>query len=760
MKQPKVSIILALFNNWKYTFNCLQSLEKDTYTNKEIIILDNNSTDETLEKLPEFIKQSPLNIKVIWNKTNLGFAKANNIGLRMAKGEYIVLLNNDTYVTKGWIEGLIIHANKQGVGLVGPVTNNIGNEAKIDVLYESGNWDEMHRITKEYTTLHKGETLPAQTVAAFCWMMKRSVFNKVGYLDERFEQGWFEDDDYCRRIKIAGLKVLIAEDVFVHHEGGKSFSLMKKDELTSLFNKNKKKFEEKWQTQWIPHHYRIEIREIKQILKKIMKVSVQIKSIRQDLLIDEGYPLFRLFQPFKKFLSYKELDVEPFDYNKYLNLRGKEKLKKRLEKLKKYYRKLRSLQSSVLYIPFQIYHRFESVPKATRMIRTLWTISKILPPLPGKPDIVICSIIGYLFRHQRPQHLAEQLAKRGHRVFYLDHQFITQNTLDKDHYEIKKIKKNIYLCKLTAHNNLNIYIEKPTREDKKTILISFCKFVKDAGLTNFILKIDHPFWGYIFNSSKFKIMYDCMDDHESFEMSSDELVKIESKIAREARAVTAASDHLYLKMKKFHPKMLALVKNAGEYTHFAVAQNKTQLKPPDIKQCKGKIIGYYGAIAEWFDAEIVIRLAKEYPSHSIVLIGAVTHETLRGVASKFNNVFLLGEKPYKELPNYSANFDVCLIPFVINDLIKATNPVKIYEYFAAGKPVVATDLPELHNIKDFVYLAKNNDEFVELTKKALEEKDPSLTKKRIDYAKENTWDKRGEVLYTIIEKLQHQESLR
>jgi len=250
----RVSIIIVTYNNIDYTKMCIDSIFKYTaYPNYEVIIVDNNSTDGTREYLKKIEKEHK-EVKIVLNDDNLGFAKANNIGIKVATGEYIILLNNDTVVTRGWISGLLRHfANS--VGMVGPVTNSIGNEAKINVPYK--NLDEMHAFAEYYTSKHFGESFKINVLAMFCVAIKREIIDKVGLLDERYGVGMFEDDDYAMAVRKAGYKLLCAEDVFIHHFGSATFKGLLKDKTyRRLFDENRKKFEEKWNVKWVPHKYR------------------------------------------------------------------------------------------------------------------------------------------------------------------------------------------------------------------------------------------------------------------------------------------------------------------------------------------------------------------------------------------------------------------------------------------------------------------------------------------------------------------------
>jgi GT2 family glycosyltransferase/glycosyltransferase involved in cell wall biosynthesis len=251
---PRVSVVVLCYNNLDFTESCIDSLRgPGAYPNLELICVDNGSTDGTGEYLGR-LGETFDNIKVILNGENLGFAAGNNVGIKAASGDFIILLNNDTFGTPGWIFGLIRHLRENSsIGLVGPVTNNIGNEAKLDIDYHD--MKSMFTESFKHTSANRGNLLSVPTIAFFCVGFSRDLVDQVGLLDEQFGQGFFEDDDYCRRVTEEGYKIVIAEDVFVHHHLSATFSRENAERRERLFEENKKKYEAKW-GKWKPHVYR------------------------------------------------------------------------------------------------------------------------------------------------------------------------------------------------------------------------------------------------------------------------------------------------------------------------------------------------------------------------------------------------------------------------------------------------------------------------------------------------------------------------
>ncbi|MCI0337267.1 MAG: glycosyltransferase [Acidobacteria bacterium] len=254
MTTPRTSIIIVTYNNLVLTRLCLESIFKNTeYPNYEVIIVDNNSNDGTQSYLQSTSEKHD-NLIIILNRINDGFAKATNQGIRKAKGAYLVLLNNDTIVPQGWLSRLLMHLRDPAAGLVGPVTNFVGNEAKIDADYST--WAEMESFARDYMWRHHRLVADIQMLSMFCLAMRKEVFEKVGPLDEQFGLGMFEDDDYSLRVRQHGYRVICAADTFVHHFGQAAFGkLIRSGDYDRIFDENRRKFERKWDIEWKPHRH-------------------------------------------------------------------------------------------------------------------------------------------------------------------------------------------------------------------------------------------------------------------------------------------------------------------------------------------------------------------------------------------------------------------------------------------------------------------------------------------------------------------------
>ncbi len=249
---PVASIVIVTYDNLPLTRLCLTSvLENTDGASFELVLVDNGSTDGTAGFL-EGLRDLDERVRVSLNPGNLGFPAATNQGLRMARGQYLVLLNNDTLVPPGWLSGLLRHLDDPSVGAVGPVTNRIGNEAQVDTAYDD--YQGLLGFADAWMTAHRGQAFDLPMLAMYCLALRRDVYEAIGPLDERYGRGLLEDDDYAARLRAAGLRSVCAEDVFVHHFGEASFGkLVSTGEYQAILHDNQRAFREKWGEAWAPY---------------------------------------------------------------------------------------------------------------------------------------------------------------------------------------------------------------------------------------------------------------------------------------------------------------------------------------------------------------------------------------------------------------------------------------------------------------------------------------------------------------------------
>jgi glycosyltransferase involved in cell wall biosynthesis/Flp pilus assembly protein TadD len=246
------SIIILCCNQLDYTRQCLESVLAHTRAPYELILVDNGSSDGTGEYLHQLAvsdQRSAVRIVVIGNETNRGFAVGCNQGLAAARGQYLILLNNDTIVTPGWLEGLIALslADWPKMGMVGPVTSMAAGPQQIPVDYRS--LDDLNAFAARRRREFAGKALEVERLIGFCLLIRRDVLQAVGStLDERFGLGFFEDDDLCFRAREKGFRLAVALDVFIHHFGNRTFTGLGLD-AHQMLKENFERFQAKWGTE-------------------------------------------------------------------------------------------------------------------------------------------------------------------------------------------------------------------------------------------------------------------------------------------------------------------------------------------------------------------------------------------------------------------------------------------------------------------------------------------------------------------------------
>jgi len=216
INNPKLSIIIPTYNQHDLTAQCLDQIYTVGTQDYEIILIDNGS--EPPQKLPYYGQ-------IIRNESNLGFPVAVNQGIQAAKGEYIILLNNDCIVTPGWDTKLIDCLNS-GYAIAGPMTNYCAGLQQTNIpVYH--NIDELNENAKSYTSNYKGNIYQdVNFIIGFCMAFRKSLFDEIGPFDESLWPCSGEEVDFCLRTRQWHKKIAICRDTYIHHIGSQTFKDM------------------------------------------------------------------------------------------------------------------------------------------------------------------------------------------------------------------------------------------------------------------------------------------------------------------------------------------------------------------------------------------------------------------------------------------------------------------------------------------------------------------------------------------------------
>lgn len=328
-------------------------------------------------------------------------------------------------------------------------------------------------------------------------------------------------------------------------------------------------------------------------------------------------------------------------------------------------------------------------------------------PRPEKYDVVCLAICDWDARTQRPQQLMSRFAAAGHRVF-----FVRPRLRRSGPPFVATLKRE------------NVYEISLRRGEPLTALP-----LADARVV-----VEAPGWWPLARGCGWPVIYDCMDLHGGFRTVRQREVRLEGELLARADVVIVSSAALEGHARRKRSDVL-LVRNGCEFDHFARTARARNARP---------VIGFYGAIAEWFDTALVARLAARRTDWDFVLVGSTYGGDIARLA-KLPNVTMPGEQAYASLPDWLGRFDVGIVPFRRTPLTEATNPVKVYEMLAAGKPVVSVPLPEVAALAPLVRLASTPEEFEREITAALAE-DDSAAEPRRAFAREQTWEKRFEVM--------------
>jgi len=360
-----------------------------------------------------------------------------------------------------------------------------------------------------------------------------------------------------------------------------------------------------------------------------------------------------------------------------------------------------------------------------------------LSPSPSHlPDLLFYPMTDWHTRIQRTQHLVRAFAALGFRCIYINphlgREFESTRLFDKAH-RLAELEENIFELHIRLPRE-PVFHDRLLTEAEEDAVVSAIRRVlpEDASV---IQMLSFPLWLGVArrfrNESGFPMVYDCHDLLSGFHNICGDIIAAEAGLLGEADLVLFSSQGLGDRYGAQVRKSL-LVRNAVTAAHFQNAQAGGG--PPAA--------GYVGALDSWFDVEAVEQAALKNPHCRFLLVGRIEYEPIRRLAS-LPNVEFSGEIPYQQVPEMLARFRAALIPFAINPLTLMTNPIKMYEYFSCGLPVVSSPLPEAQAMGDLVYIAHTSAEFALHVSQALAEDDPSRRARRKEIAAHENWTTRA-----------------
>jgi len=371
---------------------------------------------------------------------------------------------------------------------------------------------------------------------------------------------------------------------------------------------------------------------------------------------------------------------------------------------------------------------------------------------------IIALEMGIWFSHKgRREQIMERLSDK-YRIIYFDKMNNLLSIIKNHPGQVKSY--------LTLHiqmvNPYLIYVQTPAWYFPLGNSIRLLNILNNLILHRFVWLVKHKlnikhvdiWWvGYPFAvdfvKGKKSVVYDCFDEHLGWKgyYLKRTVERIERDILRNAEAAIFSSSKLF-RVKGINAKKSYLIMNGVDYQHFYM--------PPEKAINFNKIVLYTGVISHWFDKPLMEYCANRLPDYTFWLVGPDRGNYLSKLKT-MPNVKCFGFIEYKDLPRYYHESSVCIIPFVIDDLIESTNPIKLYEYLAAGKPVVTTKFEEVMKYPSDVYVANDQKEFVSLIQKACLENRFDKVISRQHIAKLNTWDKRVEQVEEVIQNMEEVE---
>lgn len=390
--------------------------------------------------------------------------------------------------------------------------------------------------------------------------------------------------------------------------------------------------------------------------------------------------------------------------------------------------------------------------------------------------LYLFSPIPYSFLHQRPQNIAGELLKRSIDVTFVEPYGVTEFFAGRKKLRLSDPFTSLWyhllgLWGLLAGRATSV----PTRRgsEPKPFEILTLPFVIPSNRINSsfldrlnasvckawlrrkvlwregcrkgdVALVQQPYFGHVLQPGDFtRMYYDCIDESDVFSGrgSRERFREGEEKLLRMADGAFVTAGKLAEEIiRRAIEVPLYRIPN-GVNIALVQEQVASGRQPEEMQHIKRPVAGYVGILRSWFDYEFIEKVARGLPELSIVLIGPYEETPMMQRVKGLANVHFLGRKPYRDVPSYIQGFDVGLIPFTKGTIAETTNPVKVFEYFALGKPVVSTWLRELVPFQELgLVTITDHDGSVRAVQEALAEADEQKADRRRAVARAHSWE--------------------
>jgi len=374
--------------------------------------------------------------------------------------------------------------------------------------------------------------------------------------------------------------------------------------------------------------------------------------------------------------------------------------------------------------------------------------------------ILYLSLVDWFWIKQRPHHIPEILSKNNKVSYFCSKPWRNNNYLKNSHSRDQAHFKDTHFM---INENLEVYRKRffPHKKFNKFIdpIYRTAKSVSDAYIKRFlellddqkkfdILFVTHPnqidFIPKKIVDNTF-VIYDCMDNFKKFQPRyENDIIQKERELLKICDVVTVSSSKLYREIEKYNiKKKIFIINNGVDIERFSPNISEEESNITFFRNNNNKKVAYIGTVDKWIDLELIEKIAKNNKNIDFYVIGPVSRNISIDNYKEVENVIFTGVQPYDTIPYILKKIDVSIMPFIKNELVEAVNPVKIYESLAMGKPVIATRYQETEKFGEYIFMYENIEEFEKILLSLINKKEnPDTIQKRIEFAVENSWEKR------------------